>query len=321
MMPKYDKQEFSNYLDFQNDRFDVTIGQIKISRIGIARFLAGQPLEIMSIKIDSVDADIYRDKNVSFNFNRFPPFYNELFLKIPVPVRIDTLSIAHSKILYGELVEDRPVAGTILLDELFIQAYDLTNQPEMDIIQNFMQLYIQAQLMGEGRLNVELTLPLEGNLHRFVCNGSIGGMYLHPLNDMLEPAIKMKFNKGKLNRMTFNFTANDNISNGWMEFLYQDLDVELMKKDPEKDWGFVSNLANSMVLTSNPSKEKDLKIVEIGYERDKNKGIINYVWKTIQSGIVRTVLPIKKYQINRKSDERKQRNDKSDGKKREKKKK
>ncbi len=56
-----------------------------------------------------------------------------------------------------------------------------------------------------------------------------------------------------------------------------------------------------MTLSNNPAPGKDLKIVEIGFERDKNKGIINYVWKTIQSGMVRTILPIKKYQINRKS--------------------
>jgi hypothetical protein len=43
--------------------------------------------------------------------------------------------------------------------------------------------------------------------------------------------------------------------------------------------------------------------VSIGFERDKNKGMINYIWKTIQSGMVHTILPIKKYQINRKSSE------------------
>jgi hypothetical protein len=57
-----------------------------------------------------------------------------------------------------------------------------------------------------------------------------------------------------------------------------------------------------MTLSNNPAPGKNLKIVEIGFERDKNKGIINYVWKTIQSGMVHTILPIKKYQINRKKD-------------------
>ena len=310
MIPKYDKKEFSGKLKFQSDRFDVHIGQIKFGNIGIESFLDGGPLEIASLMIDSLNADIYRDKNVTFNFNRFPPFYNESFLKIPIPVYIDTVSITHSKILYGELAEGRPVAGTILLEDFRLQTHDLTNQVAEDTIDHVMPLYIQALVMGEGSMNLELELPLEGNLHDFKCSGSVGAMKLSPLNDMLEPAINMKFNKGNLNRMTFSFTATDNVSKGWMEFLYQDLDVALLKKESDKEYGVVSSLANSMTLSNNPAPGKNLKIVEIGYERDKNKGIINYVWKTIQSGMIHTILPIKKYQINRKSDEKAKENDK-----------
>jgi hypothetical protein len=321
MIPKYDKKKFSGKLDFQNDRFDVNIGQVKICNVGIARFLAGGPLEISSIIIDSLNADIYRDKNVNFNLNRFPPFYNESFLKIPVPVRIDSLSITNSKILYGELAEGRPEAGTILLENLQIQSQDLTNQPAEDTIENVMYLNVQALVMGEGLLHVELILPLEGNYHNFECFGSVGSMQLSPLNNMLEPAINMKFNEGKVNRLTFSFTANENASKGWMEFLYQDLDVALMRKDPEKEWGLVSNVTNWAALSNNPAPGKDLKIVEIGCERDKNKGIINYVWKTIQSGMIHTILPIKKYQINRKSTEKEKVHGKTEGKKKDKKKK
>ncbi len=301
MIPKYDKKEFSRKLKYQNDRFDVKIGKITISGIGIQRFLAGKPLEITSLMIDSIDADIYRDKNVAFNFNRFPPFYNESFLKIPIPVFIDTVAISHSKILYGELAAGRPVAGTISLDKFCLQSNDLTNQPESDTLGNVMKLYVQALVMGEGPLKVELSLPLEGDLHTFECSGSVGAMQLRPLNDMLEPAINIKFNGGKVNRLTFSFKANDNFSRGWMEFLYKDIDVELLKKESGEAKGFLSTLANWVAVSNNPVPGKEVKIVEIGYERDKNKGLINYVWKTIQSGMVRTIVPLKKYTIKQKN--------------------
>jgi hypothetical protein len=277
-------------------------------------------MEISSILIDSINADIYRDKNVTFNFNRFPPFYNESFLKLAIPLHIDSVTITNSKIQYGELAEGRPKAGTILLEKFNLQSYDLTNQVAEDSIENVMHFNIQAMVMGEGPLNLELTLPLEGNLHDFRCSGSVGSMQLSPLNDMLEPAINIKFNGGKVNRLTFDFIANDKASTGWMEFLYQDLDVALMKKDDDKEKGFMSTMANTMALSNNPAPGKNLKIVEIGYERDKNKGIINYVWKTIQSGMVHTILPIKKYQINRKKDLKEQDGRKSKEKKRNKKK-
>jgi len=320
MIPKHDKKEFSGKLDFQNDRFDVKIGQLKIGHIGIERFIAGGKMEISSIAIDSINADIYRDKNVTFNFNRYPPFYNESFLKLAIPLHIDSVAITNSKIQYGELAEGRPKAGTILLEKFNFQSYDLTNQVAEDTIENVMHFNIQAMVMGEGPLNLELTLPLEGNLHDFRCSGSVGAMQLSPLNDMLEPAINIKFNGGKVNRLTFDFIANDKASKGWMEFLYQDLDVALMKKEADKEKGFMSTMANTMALSNNPAPGKNVKIVEIGFERDKNKGIINYVWKTIQSGMVHTILPIKKYQINRKKDLKEQEGRKSNEKKRNKRK-
>jgi len=300
MMPKYDKKEFSRKLKFQNDRFDVKIGQVMISGIGIARFLAEGTLEISAILIDNLEADIYRDKNVPFNTNRFPLFYNESFLKIPVPILIDTVAVSNSTITYGELAAEHPVSGTISLEKFSLQMYDLTNQTN-DTIDHVMNAFIQAQVMGEGLMKAELILPLTGDLHNFTCSGSIGAMQIKPLNEMLEPSLNIRFNGGKVDRMTFFFNADDNVSKGWMEFLFHDLDVELLKKEPGKEKGFLSAVANWVAVSNNPIPGKPLKTVEIGYERDKNKGIINYIWKTIQSGLVRTVIPTNKHTISRKN--------------------
>jgi hypothetical protein len=305
MIPKYDKKEFSGYLKFQTDRFDVSIGKIRIDKIGFRRLLDGRPLEISGLLIDSLYADIYRDKNVAADTNRFPPFYNESFLKINIPLLIDTVLVTNSRILYGELAEEKTTAGEIALESFNVRSYYLSNYVADSTATQEMRLFVNAKVMGEGPLNAELALPLEGNMHDFSCSGSVGAMMLSPLNGMLEPSINMTFKGGRVNRLTFDFTANDTRSSGWMEFLYQDLDVVLLGKEPGKEKGFVSYLANTMTLSNNPAPGKELKIVEIGYDRNKNKGIINYVWKTIQSGMVRTIIPIKKFQINRKSEEKK----------------
>jgi hypothetical protein len=304
MIPKYDKKEFAKKLEFQTDRFDLVIGKIELARISIEQLIAGGPLKISAIKLDGLNADIYRDKNVPFDLNRFPLFYNESFMKIGLPVILDTVMITNSRILYNELAEGKTSPGEISLDDFTLSIFNLTNLPADSNEVREMRAFVNAKVMGEGNLTAEIALPLEGNMHDFECTGSVGSMQLSPLNGMLEPSLNISFNAGKLNRMTFYFSTTDVRSKGWMEFLYQDLDVVLHKKEAEKEWGFVSMLANSMALSNNPAPGKDLKIVEIGFERNKNKGIINYVWKTIQSGMIHTILPIKKYQINRKSAEK-----------------
>jgi len=308
MIPKYKKGEFEENLEFQNDRFDVRVGTLNIEGVGYRRLLNGQPLEISKIHIDELNADIYRDKNVRVDSNHFPQFYNESFLKINSPIRLDTLLVSNSIVKYGELAEGKEKAGEILLEDFKLHIFDLSNILTDSTPDPEMQVFINAMVMGEGSLNVELVLPLTGRLHDFKCSGSVGSMKLSPLNDMLEPSINMKFIKGDLNRMTFAFSANDNISSGWMEFLYQDLDIELLKKDPEKQWGFISLMANAVAVSNNPAPGKELKIVTVGYERNKYKGLINYVWKTIQSGMINTILPTKKHQINWKQAEKEKSN-------------
>jgi hypothetical protein len=310
--PLFDKKEFSAKLDYQNDRLDVSLGRMKLIHTGLARLLEGKPLHIVTLQIDSLKADIYRDKNVPFNYQKFPKFYNESFLKIDIPLTIDTLDIVNSQIHYQELAEGRQAAGSIQLEEFTARAYNLTNQVEADTAENNMHFYIEAKVMGEGKLRAELILPLEGNLRDFRCHGSVGAMQLKPLNDMLEPAINIRIEGGLLDRMTFDFSATDNQSSGWMEFLYHDLDVVLLKKEgdekkskdkkgkEEKERGFISFVANQVAHSNNPPPGKPARIVEIGYERDKNKGIINYIWKTIQSGLVRTIVPSGKYLIKSK---------------------
>jgi hypothetical protein len=230
-----------------------------------------------------------------------------MFLKAPMPMDIDTLSVINSRLIYSELVAERTEPGYIRLEEFDLQSYNLTNHPAEDSIESVMKLDVHAKVMGEGPMNITLILPLEGTTRKLQCSGSVGAMQLSPLNAMLEPSINMKFNSGTVTRMTFSFSGDDNLSVGWMEFLYKDIDVVLLKKDPGKEWGFVSFLANKMTNSNNPAPGKtDFKSVEIGYERDKNKGLINYIWKTIQSGMVRTILPMNKYEIKNKQQAKKE---------------
>jgi len=235
-----------------------------------------------------------------------------MFLKINIPVYIDTLQITNSRVQYGELAEGREKPGDIILEDFYLISYNITNQTAEDSVVNIMQLDIQAKVMGEGTLKAELILPLEGNKRHIRCSGSVGRMNLAPLNDMLEPSINMMIKNGTLNRMTFSFTGTDDMSDGWMEFLYNDLQVELLRKDPEKQWGFISMLANTVALSNNPAPGKDLKTVQAGYVRDKNKGLINYIWKTIQSGMVRTIVPSNKHTIKPQEKEKKAQKEKVD---------
>jgi hypothetical protein len=73
---------------------------------------------------------------------------------------------------------------------------------------------------------------------------------------------------------------------------YQDLKVEILKRDKAtkevKKRGFLSLAANLIVQNNNPGKD-GLRKVNPVYERDIYKSFFNLVWKTIFTGMKKTV--------------------------------
>ena len=49
--------------------------------------------------------------------------------------------------------------------------------------------------------------------------------------------------------------------------------------------------ANTVIHVSNPGKNNKVRIASMEFERVEYKGFGNYVWKTLLSGIMNTILP------------------------------
>ena len=58
-----------------------------------------------------------------------------------------------------------------------------------------------------------------------------------------------------------------------------------MKKKTGDKGGFASFLANTFVINNKNPNGKNLRVGEIYFERDKQKSIFNFLWKSLLSGI------------------------------------
>jgi hypothetical protein len=76
-----------------------------------------------------------------------------------------------------------------------------------------------------------------------------------------------------------------------MTMLYDGLAAEVVKKDQQSKNKFLSWAANAVLKTSNPGKNGKTRVVVIGFERVMYKGLGNFLWKTLQTGITSTITP------------------------------
>ena len=76
--------------------------------------------------------------------------------------------------------------------------------------------------------------------------------------------------------------------------MYEDLKIKLLKPDDDQKndlevKGLASFLANVSIKNNNPGKNKSPRVASVAHSRIDSKGMFNLIWKTIFSGVIKTV--------------------------------
>ena len=73
--------------------------------------------------------------------------------------------------------------------------------------------------------------------------------------------------------------------------IYSNLESEVFKQKNTEKNSFLSWSVNNLVHKSNPSNNGEIRVATMNFERDIYKGLGNFMWKTVQNGIVNTIAP------------------------------
>ena len=225
--------------------------------------------------------NVFRDKRFAIALKK-PRLMPVRFLRqLPFHLQIDSIKILPSFISYEEFPEKGDQPGKIFFNDLQAQIHHLSNDSTQDT-----HLEVTSRFMNAGDLRVNFTFPLKKKEPNTV-KGSLTHFSMPAINRMLIPIANMKVESGMMNEMKFQFQYNDSHSKGELEVNYADLKVLSLRKDPFKTTNkFISWLFGAFVKRDiHKSDDRDKRIGEIAWKRDPQKGILNYWWKSVLSGI------------------------------------
>ncbi len=205
----------------------------------------------------------------------------------------DTVVIKNVNVAYTEYNPKTDGRGTVYFNGLKGRIFNVTNDSVSLIENHYANAYVEAYLMGKGKLNVHLAFNLTDPLGGFSYDGSLGTMETSAINSLSKPLAMVATSSGKVNSMTFDIKGNVKGASGTLVLKYEDLNIVLMKKDERENFkkmGLISLFANALLVdNANPKGNGPLKVAHPSYARPHDGSFFNLMWKTVFEGLKESV--------------------------------
>ena len=289
--PRYSIEKMVRFSAYQYEIYNLKIDDIEIHEFYLRRFIHDTKVLISKIFIDGMNVSIFKDKSKPFNEDKRPKLPQQSLKGLKLDMFIDSIMIRNSKLEYSEKHPDKAKMMNVILGSLNVEISNITTiydslgfDPEMKISMN-------AKLQDKLDMGVFMSFDLGSPVDTFAFAGYVNQGEFMALNDILVSAIGAKASSGQLDKLTFYAAANPNVAMGEMTMLYHDLQGAVVKNEEMDENKFLSWVANRVIIEDNPAKNSPTRTVPLYFERCQYKGIGNYLWKTVQSGVIGTLVP------------------------------
>lgn len=293
--PLYSKATFGKIINLAKDRLDFKYDTISAKKVNVRKLLAHQEFFAQNVYIGKGKMDIYKDKRYpKYIANRMGTYPHQLLLKADLKIKIDTIHLKETGVIYGEFSEKTYQRGKIHFDNVHGIITNVTNDSLAIKRNKHMVIDVETRFMGKGKLLAYFDFDLASKNGEFGCGGKMQNFEMKEVNDMIRSLAKANVKSGNLALLDFDIKGNDHSSYIRMQMHYNDLKIEVLKLDEEsgkfKKRSFISNLLNNLIIdNNNPKGDKPARIGEATLTRESTQPFFNLIWLTIQEPIKRIV--------------------------------
>jgi hypothetical protein len=287
--PTVNKLTLVNSYVYNTEVYDLSIKDVKIFSLDFEKILENKGLFIDSIQMSLLKMEIYKDKRKPFDLNKRPQLPHQKLKGMKMPLLIHKVSLVESELVYEEKLEHKDVLMKATMKDLNMNMFNITSIKEYREVP--LKIDLNTKFMGKANLNVDMLLPLAADQNTFFFSGYLGPSKMTFFDSAVIPALGLKILEGQIEKISFQGSANNYTSMGTMKMLYHDLEAEVFKKKTAEKNDFLSWSVNNLIHKSNPGNNGEIREATMKFERVMYKGFGNFLWKTLQNGIVNSIAP------------------------------
>lgn len=285
MVPELSRVQFARTISKEKDQYRISVENITTSGSSWGYFKDTLYVHVPKAILNKVNAVIYRPKMAADDLTT-KKLYSQMLRELKFDLRVDSLKLKDSYVEYQEQLTYSREAAKVSFSNFNADVsniYSPVNKSKFPVT----TLKVNALFMKSAPLNIHWTFNVTDLSDSFTIKGRLQNIKSEIIDPVSKPLMNITIN-GDLEEIYFTFNGNRDISNGAFAIRYEDLKVEMYKKDGKKKNKLMSAVGN--LLAKNDSKG-ELKEVHVSTERIKDKSVFNFLWKFLFEGLKKTILP------------------------------
>lgn len=272
----------------RSDRFTVKMDSVVLHNFDYAKYNQTQDMDISRLAILGGMFEVYSNYNGQPQAtDRLVTFPNwALRHAIKAQVRVDTLEMKRFSVTYKQFNKSAKRTGTVVFSNITARFRNLTNKKELLKNNNICTASLTSYFMGKGKLDITFRFNLTDPAYSYSYKGHLGTMDMAVANPAVMPLSLVKLASGRVKSLDFAVQSTQKTSTGTVNFLYNNLDVEVLRPDYTKKT-LLSTLANSFIIKhDNPDDGNTVpRTAKVVFIRPASFPFFRTVWLTVLNGM------------------------------------
>lgn len=282
LIPQKSATQIAEERGYQSDQYNFTAGPVKASGVNQSAWFENEELKLNSLIIENLDILINRDKTHPREERGHRLLPQQQFLELPFVVSADTITWDGGSVRYIEKYPQEGREGEISFSDVDVTIHNLQNHSRDDSV----RVRAAANFLNEVPIEVNYLFSVRENAGHTI-SGYMGGFNMEMLNPIIENMASKQIRSGMLQEFRFNFHANEYSANGSLHMIYNDLELRFLDEESLEETRsrrLRSFFANRLRIRSGNDSDTPREGA-IDFERNVERSIFNYWWRSVLSGI------------------------------------
>jgi len=290
-LPRYSKTDFYLKTHEPADIYNLKFNRIDINDIDLQRFLRNQKLYAGTLGIANASVQIYNNNAYkgakSIKIGKDP---QQALQKVALDMRLKRINIKNVLISYAETDETSGYTGLITFNNTNGYILNVTNDAAIKRVNPYMIAHIKTRFMNAADFQVNFKFNLLAKDGAFNYSGTLGQFDGRILDKLVKPLALVHVQSADIRQLGFNVDASNYSGKGSLQFYYNNLNIQLLKKVQGKaelqTQGLISKLANTLIIDNdNPDKKGNFRPGPIDLQRDPTTSFFSFLYKALLDGL------------------------------------